>query len=108
VASRDSKSARRPARLAKLGLAAASLLLALLVAEGVARVLWELKMERVREGQAGGRRSVPEEWAHLPEIRGLFEVAKPNVRGRMGGVLFETNRFGCGRLRSCARAHTSR
>jgi hypothetical protein len=94
VVSRDSKSARRPALLAKLGLATVSLFLALLVAEGVARVLWELRMERVREGQAGGRRSVPEEWAHLPEIRGLFEVAKPNVRGRMGGVLFETNRFG--------------
>jgi lysophospholipase L1-like esterase len=94
VASTDSKPARRPGLLAKLGLAAGSLLFVFILAEGAARVLWELKMERLREGEAGGRRSVAEEWAHLPEIRGLFAVAKPNVRARMGGVLFETNGFG--------------
>jgi hypothetical protein len=94
VALRDSDTARRPGLPAKLGLAAASLVFVFLAAEGGARVMWEIRMERVREGQAGGRRSVPEELAHLPEIRGLFAVSKPNVRGRMGGVLFETNRFG--------------
>ncbi|MBW2419033.1 MAG: hypothetical protein JRH19_10830 [Deltaproteobacteria bacterium] len=90
----DSDSARRPGLPFKLGLAAASFVFVFLVAEGVARVMWELKMERLHEGEAGGRRSIPEELAHLPEIRGLFAVARPNVRGRMGGVLFETNRFG--------------
>ncbi len=67
-------------------LVAASLLVVGIGAEGVARLLWQ-------DGSARAH-PVPPEWRDLPEVHGLFEMARANVRGLVGGALFETNSAG--------------
>jgi hypothetical protein len=67
-------------------LALASLLVAFAAAEGVARVIW--RSDRWEP------RPLPAEWRDLPVIRGLWAMARPNVRGLVGGALFETNGAG--------------
>jgi lysophospholipase L1-like esterase len=76
-----------PGLRANLALALVSLAVLGLVAEGVARCAWHRSVSRSLPER-------PEEWRGLPEIRGLFELGRPNVRGIAGGVLFETNSAG--------------
>jgi len=67
-------------------LVAASLLVAGAAAEGVARLLWKEEIPQ--------RRPLPPEWRDLANVNGLFEMARANVRGLVGGALFETNSAG--------------
>jgi lysophospholipase L1-like esterase len=79
----------RPARALpwrEAALAVASGLVVLAAAEGVARLLWR--------DDAWEPRPVPPEWRDLPRIDGLWQMARPNVRGLVGGALFETNSAG--------------
>jgi len=75
---------RRGAR--ELGLLAATLLGLLAAGELVARAVWE--------DPSRPARPVPPEWQGLPNVSGLFALAKPNVRGLASGALFETNSAG--------------
>jgi hypothetical protein len=87
-----SDAARRPG-WREAALAAASALVVLAGAEGVARILWR--------DDAWEPRPVPPEWRDLPRVDGMWEMARPNVRGLVGGALFETNSAGFrGRERS--------
>jgi len=52
----------------------------------VARALW-------KEPTAQRRPPAPE-WRDLPTLEGLFEMARPGVRGLVGGALYETNSAG--------------
>jgi hypothetical protein len=89
-------SGARGRRGRELALAAASLLVLLAAAEGVARLVWR--------DDAWQPRPVPPEWRDLPRIEGLFEMARPNARGLVGGALFETNSAGFrGRERTLAK-----
>lgn len=67
-------------------LVVASLLVVGIGAEGMARLFWRDASPRAR--------TLPPEWRDLPEVRGLFEMARANVRGLVGGALFETNGAG--------------
>jgi len=80
-------SSFRSPLLASVGLALVTLAVVLLVAEGVARLLWEPHRPPVR-------RARPDSWEELPELKGMFSLSKPNVRGLFRGVLFETNSLG--------------
>jgi lysophospholipase L1-like esterase len=68
-------------------LALASLTLILVVGEGIAHLAWE-------DPRPYTPPSPPPAWKDLPKIEGLFELAKPNLRGLTAGVLFETNSWG--------------
>jgi len=81
----------------RLILLCSSILAVFLIAEAVSWVIWEGRMEKIREfarqleinkGKPGGK------WDDLPKLKGLFAVAKPNVRGTTAGVLFENNQYG--------------
>jgi lysophospholipase L1-like esterase len=75
------------------GLVAASLAAVLAASEGVARLLWR--------DDAFAPRPVPPEWRDLPNLDGMFAMARPNARGLVAGALFETNSAGFrGRERS--------
>jgi len=56
------------------------------VAEGVARLVWTDPSQPTRP--------IPPEWQGLPNVSGLWALAKPNVRGLASGALFETNSAG--------------
>ena len=70
-------SLRRPL-LASFALALVTLALLLLVGKGVARLLWE-----PHRPSSGGPR--PEAWKKLPELKGMFAISGPNVRGLFHG-----------------------
>ncbi len=59
---------------------------AVLLIEGISRVLWVEPPIPV---------SVAPAPSDLPEVRTLKELTAPNVHARLKGVLFETNRHGC-------------
>jgi lysophospholipase L1-like esterase len=78
---------RRPARGGRELLLLAATLLALLgLGEAVARLVWE--------DPSRPARPIPPEWQGLPNVSGLWALAKPNVRGLASGALFETNSAG--------------
>jgi lysophospholipase L1-like esterase len=81
-------SPRRMKRtLARFGLLLLGVVLALVLGEGVARLLWPSSSQ-----QAGER---PQAYTDLPEIRTLTDFARRNARGRMScGALYRTNRAG--------------
>jgi lysophospholipase L1-like esterase len=83
----------RPVRnlVGKLALALGSLLLALVVAEGLARVLGS-----PARPELGSLVLPPRDPAldGLPVLKGIFDLAKPNVRGVSSGVLHRTNSAG--------------
>jgi lysophospholipase L1-like esterase len=78
---------RRPSVLANVGLALATLALIGLAAEGTARWVWHRAASRPAP-------ELPEEWRDLPRLAGMRAMARPNVRGIVGGVLYETNSAG--------------
>jgi lysophospholipase L1-like esterase len=78
---------RRPSVLANVGLALATLALIGLAAEGAARWAWHRAASRPAP-------ELPEEWRDLPRLTGMHAMARPNVRGIVGGVLYETNSAG--------------
>ena len=84
------KSSVRAGVVANLALAAASVLVSLLAAEGIARLAW-------REAVVPSR-SIPPEWRDLPRFAPgptfLTDLVKPNARGLVAGALFETNSAG--------------
>jgi lysophospholipase L1-like esterase len=55
-------------------------------AELITRLLWRPPVSRPAE--------TPEEWRSLPELRTMFELMKPSVRGIFSGVLYENNSAG--------------
>jgi lysophospholipase L1-like esterase len=71
--------------LLPLALALASLAVTLVVAEGVARLVWSPPSLGVRPTPQGGE---------LPVLESVRELARPNMRGVYKGVLYETNRWG--------------
>jgi hypothetical protein len=79
---------------ARLGLLAISVGFVFIIAEIGGRIVWASRMQMIEEARQGGRRHAPEKWAHLPRLRGLFALARPNLRGTTAGVLFETNGLG--------------
>ena len=64
----------------------ASLLVTAGALEAAARLLWRPDVAL--------RRPPPPEWRDLPVVTGLFEMARANVRGLVGGALYETNSAG--------------
>jgi len=68
-------------------LTVASVALALAMTELVARVVWKPPSQPAP-------RSLPPELRDLPELHGMFDLARKNVRGVHHGVLYETNRYG--------------
>lgn len=79
-------SARHRRGWREAALVAASLLVTAAALEGAARLLWRQEV--------GQRRPLPPEWRALPVVNGLFEMARANVRGLVGGALYETNSAG--------------
>ena len=73
--------------LLKPALALVSVGLVLLIAEGTARIFW-------KSPQSSAQPKIPREWDGLPDLKGLFVLSKPNLRGLMKGALFETNSHG--------------
>lgn len=73
-----------------VALAAASVLLAVLAAEGIARLAWRATVVPSRR--------IPPEWRDLPRFEPgptfLADVTKPGTRGLVAGALFETNSAG--------------
>jgi len=78
---------RRSSVLANVGLALATLALIGLAAEGTARWIWKRAASRPAP-------ELPEEWRDLPRLTGMRAMTRPNVRGIVGGVLYETNSAG--------------
>ena len=78
---------RRSSILANVGLALATLALIGLAAEGTARWAWSRAASRPAP-------ELPEEWRDLPRLTGMRAMAQPNVRGIVGGALYETNSAG--------------
>ena len=78
---------RRSSVLANVGLALATLALVGLAAEGVARWAWHGAVSKPEP-------ELPEEWRDLPRLAGMKAMARPNVRGIVGGALYETNSAG--------------
>lgn len=75
--------------LATLALALGSLLLAVAVAEGIARLTWTPPRP-----VTAPPRPVPEEWQDLPQQHSVLAMSKPNARFLVAGTLFETNEHG--------------
>jgi lysophospholipase L1-like esterase len=76
----------RPRGWREAALVVAGLVVAGAAAEGVARLLWQEPSPK--------QRPLPPEWRELPTLAGLFEMARANVRGLVGGALYETNSAG--------------
>jgi lysophospholipase L1-like esterase len=83
-------SARRSAPLlARIGLALASVLLVLVVAEVALRIAWQ-------PTAISKPRPIPQEWADLPKLKhgGMSALNKPGARGTAAGALIEMNSDG--------------
>jgi len=78
---------RRSSLLANVGLVLATLALIGLAAEGTARWAWYRAASRPAP-------ELPEEWRDIPRLAGTHVLARPNVRGIVRGVLYETNSGG--------------
>jgi lysophospholipase L1-like esterase len=78
---------RRSPLFASVTLALATLVLIGLAAEGFARWSWYRAVSRPAP-------ELPDEWRDLPRLVGMRAMARPNVRGIVGGALFETNSAG--------------
>ncbi len=80
--------------LPRIALLVASLTVFFVIAEIVACVEWNRRVAAVEGAQRAAEEEAIAGDSELPELRGLFAVAQPNVRGMTAGVLFETNEFG--------------
>jgi lysophospholipase L1-like esterase len=71
-----------------LGLFSVSVLVVLLVAEGIARVVWSAHEAREPE------LAPAPELEGLPVLRTIRDLSRPNVRGRHGDIFYRTNSAG--------------
>lgn len=71
-------------------------LVALLVAEGAARWLWELRPPATAQSQAGPTDSsgLPADWRSLPDLRRVRDLDRPNLRAMNAGAFYRTNSAG--------------
>ena len=91
------KSRQGTSLTSRLILLGSSLLVILLVSEAISRVIWEGRMQMIRDfaKQLELNKDKPRgKWDDLPKLKGLFVVATPNIRGTTAGVLFENNQYG--------------
>ncbi len=85
--------------LSKIALLGISLAVVAGIAEAVSWWIWQQQVERVeafkRQKEVDKLNPPPKGlWDDLPNLKGLYQVAEPGIRGTTAGVLFENNRHG--------------
>ena len=88
---------RKSGLASKLMLLSASLVIMLIFVEVSSYLVFRSRVARLHEfekNKEANKNKPKGRWDHLPALKGLFAVAKPNVRGTTAGVLFETNSHG--------------